>query len=342
MSLHAASRGPALRPNPTTILTPPDEGQHGVPPARSLWAEALMVRESFQRFMPAFGYLDFDAGSGVEHLHIPSDLYTVSLRCEDRRLEGVRDGVGLEVVIYSVQDRARRFKVADRRQTAVASLTPLGMVSLFRTSLHGLTNRPVPLEYLCGKAEERRLAASLHAARTVSGRVETFARWIEERILEAPRPDAVTWRAASAATVMGRERGTPSVVDLASAQGITRRQLERDFRSRLGFSPGLYGRLVRFQRAAADVAQGRSFLHIAAEHGFSDQSHMTRSFREYATVTPGKLAMDGIRPGRDRVRAGLAGRVFMLDVAPPASAPLDLDGLSADARDTRMELVSAS
>jgi len=71
---------------------------------------------------------------------------------------------------------------------------------------------------------------------------------------------------------------------------------------------------VRFQKAAAAVAAGEPILRVALEHGYADQSHMTRVFRSLASVTPRVLALDGARAGRDLIRAGLAGRVFLLDL----------------------------
>lgn len=277
-------------------------------------AGMLRGRQSLDPYMPGLGWLDFDAGAGARHIDLPSDLFTVSLQCEEGPAFDSLLAAGLHVVISPVRLWARHFTVVGRAKVAVATLTPLGMLLAFGGDASRLADVPVPLEHLCGRVQERRLAFALRAAKTVAERVETFGRWLEERILESRRIAQPTLRVANAAmTLVDGPSQMLGVVELADRFGVTRRQLQRDFRSCLGVAPAAYGRIVRFQRAAASVAAGQPLLHVAMEHGFADQSHMTRTFREFAGVTPGELARDGARADRDLLRAGLGGRVFVLD-----------------------------
>lgn len=282
--------------------------------ARLFRAGVLRGRESLGPYMPGLGWLDFDAGAGTEHVGLPSDLFNVSIHCDDGPTFEANVTAGLQVVISPVRTQARRFTVQGRSQVAVATLTPLGMLSAFGVDLRGLTDRPVPLDHLCGRAQERRLAFALNSARSLPLRVEAFGRWLEERILDRRGLSMPTQRVANAAMVFVEgNTQAPGVIDVAKEFAVTRRQLERDFRAYLGVSPAAYGRLVRFQRAAAAVANGQPLLHAAIDHGFADQSHMNRVFKELASVTPRELAREGARPGRQLVRAGMGGRVFLLD-----------------------------
>jgi AraC-like DNA-binding protein len=299
------------------------------PSRMPLRATVLSVRESLRTSMPAIGCLDYNAGRGVQHIHLPSDLYTISLRCEDEWLSTSSTSGGLTLVVYSIRTQARPFMVSDRRQSAVASLTPLGMLNAFGSTLDGLMDRPIPVEALCGGAAARQLALAMKAAGSLEGRVHAFAKWLEERIVNARVRAQGALRASCAAVdwSVSKESIERSISDLASTQGVTRRQLERDFHQYIGVSPATYRRLVKFQRAASSVAQGKRLLDTAAEHGFADQSHMNRVFRDLGDITPGDLARDGIRPGRDVFRAGLAGRVFLLDIDPS-----DIHARSSSAR----------
>lgn len=73
--------------------------------------------------------------------------------------------------------------------------------------------------------------------------------------------------------------------------GLSQRQIERMFNTWLGMTPKHYQRIQRVRLAVqflkahpeADLAG------VAADHGFSDQAHMTREFKKIARITPGGL-----------------------------------------------------
>ncbi|MEO1103002.1 MAG: GlxA family transcriptional regulator [Pseudomonadota bacterium] len=80
---------------------------------------------------------------------------------------------------------------------------------------------------------------------------------------------------------------TLSVARLAASQGLSRRQLERRFRASLHLSPAEAGRALRLDAARNRLAHTReSVTRIAAETGFSDASHLIRTFRAAEGVTP--------------------------------------------------------
>jgi AraC-like DNA-binding protein len=273
------------------------------------------MRESLLLYLPAVAWLDFDAGAGAKHMNLPSDLFIVTVRQRGDAAAPAHDAEGLDVVITPPRTQARTYLTTGRSELAVASLTPLGMLSAFRVPLAGLTDVRIPLALLCGVEDERRLKRALDAAADPLARIEAFARWLEARIFQRESLPLRQARVAQAALALGTARGrTVDLNALAGSLSVTRRQLERDFDHALGVAPSTYRRLARFQQAAAAVAAGEPILRVALEHGYADQSHMTRVFRELASLTPRALALDGARAGRDLIRAGLAGRVFLLDM----------------------------
>ena len=50
----------------------------------------------------------------------------------------------------------------------------------------------------------------------------------------------------------------------------------------------MFGRILRFRRAAAELAgpAGRSLAEIALDCGYYDQAHLNRDFREFSGRTP--------------------------------------------------------
>ncbi|MFC7741227.1 helix-turn-helix domain-containing protein [Nocardiopsis composta] len=95
-------------------------------------------------------------------------------------------------------------------------------------------------------------------------------------------------------------RGLVRVEDLAAEVGWSRRRLWSRFRSQIGLPPKRAARLVRFDRAAHRLAAGEEAARVAAEGGYSDQSHLHRDVAEFTGATPAAvagepfLAVDGI------------------------------------------------
>lgn len=74
---------------------------------------------------------------------------------------------------------------------------------------------------------------------------------------------------------------------LTSLTGLGARQIERVYRDNVGFGPKTLSRLARFQRVVRDIepAPDVSWARLAAQHGYADQSHLAREFREFAGTT---------------------------------------------------------
>jgi AraC family transcriptional regulator len=62
--------------------------------------------------------------------------------------------------------------------------------------------------------------------------------------------------------------------------------MARIFRKRYGCSPGDYLRKLRIAAASEELANSDTpIIAIALQNGFSDQSHLTRTFRQYMGVS---------------------------------------------------------
>jgi AraC-like DNA-binding protein len=79
----------------------------------------------------------------------------------------------------------------------------------------------------------------------------------------------------------------PSLADLAAPIGLSRFQLLRQFEKAFGLPPHRWLLRRRVERARALIAAGRALADAAAESGFVDQSHMTRTFVRHHGFTPG-------------------------------------------------------
>lgn len=72
--------------------------------------------------------------------------------------------------------------------------------------------------------------------------------------------------------------GATSIRGIAERLGWTRKRLIKVFRDEIGIPPKLLARILRFRWALAECSSGKviSLSQLAAECGYSDQSHMIR------------------------------------------------------------------
>jgi AraC-like DNA-binding protein len=293
------------------------------PTSRGVGAPAALVsalhtvQDSLHDRLAALGWLDFDAGSGAVHANLPADVFIVTLQLADTPQALAQRDDELHIVITPPRETARQFRVAGRRQIAVATLTVRGMLALFGSDSFVLADQPVPLAQLCPRARVQQLRRALQNGHGLDAGTAAFGRWLEDGLLQSGPPTRAEARMErTALRISTMVSAHFDVQALAALEGVTRRQLERDFKRRLGLSPGGLARVVRFQRAAAAVSSGMALADSATVHGYADQAHMNRAFKAYAAMTPRELAQEGARPGREQLRAGLAGRVVLLDLPP--------------------------
>lgn len=84
--------------------------------------------------------------------------------------------------------------------------------------------------------------------------------------------------------------GTMSIEDLAAAVGLSRRQLERLFESKLKMSPARVYKRVRMDRAKTLLQQTKApLIEIAVEIGFESASHFTKVFKSIYGETPARM-----------------------------------------------------
>lgn len=91
------------------------------------------------------------------------------------------------------------------------------------------------------------------------------------------------------------EMYTVQSVDVAvKRSGISHRQFIHLFRQAVGWAPKSFSRITRFQIALQSFTHGSnvSRARVAAEAGYSDQSHFNRDFLTFTGVTPSVPDMD--------------------------------------------------
>jgi AraC-like DNA-binding protein len=81
-----------------------------------------------------------------------------------------------------------------------------------------------------------------------------------------------------------------SLSELAGHVSLSRYHLLRAFRAEVGIPPYAYLESVRIRHAQRLIESGKPLAEVAAEVGFSSQSHLTGRFKRIIGVTPGQYA----------------------------------------------------
>jgi len=71
---------------------------------------------------------------------------------------------------------------------------------------------------------------------------------------------------------------------------VTERTFQRLFEFQVGVSPKMFNRICQFHAAFQQVRQHQcsKLSDIAFETGYSDQSHLSRTFKEFTNYSPGE------------------------------------------------------
>lgn len=160
-------------------------------------------------------------------------------------------------------------------------LTPLGAYRLLGLPGHELARRVMSVDdvapLLGGSLPDRLAEASSWADRIAL---------VEEALLSdldaGPEPEPfVAWMWNRIRDSGGRTR----IDDLVTQTGWSHRHVTTRFRSQIGLPPKAAAGVVRFEHAAADIGH-KQLASLAAEHGYADQSHLTREVLRYSGEPP--------------------------------------------------------
>ncbi len=174
---------------------------------------------------------------------------------------------------------------------------PGGMHELMAIPMHELTDRDVSLHQI-----DRNLFSQLEAAVHAHPRSRAISKLQDVllgRQLALPK-QTLRKRARADARMLGQAialmRKRPSqAASVAQTMGLTRRTLERMFRTGIGLSPKRFLRIERMQALLLRLESNPhapNWSDLALTFGFSDQSHMIRDFRLLAGTTPSQYLLE--------------------------------------------------
>jgi AraC-like DNA-binding protein len=91
-----------------------------------------------------------------------------------------------------------------------------------------------------------------------------------------------------AAEIIRHKKGMLSIEELSAAVFISTRQLEREFKQKLGISPKFYMRIARLNEVNRRIQKGYRFIlsDLAYSSGYTDQAHFIKDFKYFTGESP--------------------------------------------------------
>jgi AraC-like DNA-binding protein len=166
-----------------------------------------------------------------------------------------------------------------------------GMAAAFLPPAPQLNDRIEPLENVLG-SDARHLSDQLAGASSPLA----MARVMDTVLRPLQPPDT----AQNALQELSTYAGT--IEQVASAAGLSTRQLRRLCMERAGVSPKYLRRILRFRKAVQQIAElgtdssWPNWADFAAMCGYYDQAHFIREFQEFAGHTPGRYLQSRPQP----------------------------------------------
>ena len=165
-----------------------------------------------------------------------------------------------------------------------------GMAAAFLPPAPQLNDRIEPLENVLG-SDARHLSDQLAGASSPLAMARLM-----DTVLRPLQPDT----AQNALQELSTDAGT--IEQVASAAGLSTRQLRRLCMERAGVSPKYLRRILRFRKAVQQIAElgidssRPNWADFAAMCGYYDQAHFIREFQEFAGHTPGRYLQSRPQP----------------------------------------------
>jgi AraC-like DNA-binding protein len=219
---------------------------------------------------------------------LPSGAMHLVIRLSDRALRIADAGTGepaqsvAHSLVGGMRSRFYRRELLAPSSSVGAVLRPGAAECLFGgVTADELAERHTPLDGLWG-GEAHRLRERLLALRSPRERLAVFEAALAARL---PRAQGLHPAVAGA---LAQFRGGVSVAVAARDSGFSHRRFLQLFRQSVGLAPKTYLRVLRFQRVLPAL-QGDavpSLAALAADMGYSDQSHFNREFMAFSGVTP--------------------------------------------------------
>jgi AraC-like DNA-binding protein len=185
------------------------------------------------------------------------------------------------MLIGGTRSRFYMREVAGPQRSVGAVLRPGASELLFGVHANELADTHTALEDVWGR-DASSMRDALAELPSAEQRLDAFERMLVSRL------PTVQGLHPAVAGALQRFQTSTAVDAVVRASGYSHRRFIVLFTRAVGLTPKTYCRMLRLQRVLRGATSGdvSSLADAAMAAGYSDQSHLTREFREFTGVTP--------------------------------------------------------
>jgi AraC-like DNA-binding protein len=164
---------------------------------------------------------------------------------------------------------------------------PGGFAPFVGDAVDLFSNQSVCLEDVWGTAA-RGLRDQLREVASAQGKIAALEEFLRLRFSDSLlRPKTARMNTVEyAVKAIGQAPSAATVRELARSTGWSERRFSQVFREEVGFSPKVWSRIQRFQRALRQLHTGGdlAWAEMALDCGYYDQSHFANEFKAFSGI----------------------------------------------------------
>lgn len=192
-----------------------------------------------------------------------------------------------EIFLYGQSTRYAELSLEGKFNTIGLSFYPDALKLLFELNAEELTDTCMDLDPIAAQ-QGFRLTGQLSATGPLEDQIQFLSGYLYSR-LRAGEDNRITDSPMQyALSRILHSKGSLSLKALQDTLQVTERSFERKFKQWVGISPKLFSRICRFQASLAQLRDNdySKLSDIAYDNDYADQSHLIRSFKEFAGISP--------------------------------------------------------
>ena len=250
--------------------------EHRLPPALAPYIECFWQ-----------GDFNITAADSLAQRVVPSGYIDLIIHLTDKRCELLQNTSfhsTPDYLLIGLYTRAYHIHFSGVAKTFGISFKPEGIYHLFGVPAAEFQESFVDLENLNGY-HFRDFCNRLRDKNNITDMIALC----EQFFLQQLRKSKLNFYYLNqAAEIIRQRKGMLSMEDLAGQVYISIRQLEREFRQKIGLTPKQYMRLVRFCEVyrLLDTDNSMDLTSLSYACGFSDQAHFIREFKSFIGEKP--------------------------------------------------------
>ncbi|MBC9913480.1 helix-turn-helix domain-containing protein [Chitinophaga varians] len=221
-----------------------------------------------------------------EHLPFGTTLPLIAKGCPSVVFQLTASHLPVDhLVLYGQNIRPILLPVSGPTMLIAYFLYPHTLKALFGWSAKELTDLSVDIS-LSEPARGMRLKEQLLNAPSPAQRLTLMNDYFLQ--LVSPRKPDLSQPVLFATQMIQQHSGALPMLKVQQELYVTERTLQRMFEMHVGVSPKTYGRICQFDAALRQLSANgfTDMAGVAFQHGYADQSHLIRAFRDFTGLTP--------------------------------------------------------